>query len=219
VRADTPRAGFSLIELAITLAIVAVVVALAIPSMSRWAENERLSASVRTVDGALGFARSEAIRTGNVHLVFVGTDTGGNPLVGPNGDTVDVLVVDDGQPGTAGQNCQADAGEASLGVGLERDVLFGVTAAGGPVPTDPGLAAITSGTTFADPGNNPATWLLFRPDGPPLRFTAACVTGAVGSGGGGVYLTNGGRDKAIVLTPLGSTRTHSWNPSGSNWTT
>lgn len=213
------RVGFTLIEVAVTLAIVTVVVALAVPSMSRWAENERLAASARSVDAALAFARSEAIRKGSVHLVFIGTDAGGNTLVGPDGNDVDLLVVDDGPPGTAGQNCIINGGEASLGVDLERGVSFGASDAPGPVPTDPGLANINAGTTFADAGGNAANWLMFRPDGPPLRFSAGCVTSPVGTGGGGVYLTNGKRDKAVVLTPLGSTRTHSWIASGPSWTT
>ncbi|MGH0031891.1 MAG: pilus assembly FimT family protein [Myxococcota bacterium] len=217
MRSRHPRAGFSLIELTITMAIVTVVVALAIPSMNRWAENERLTESVRSVDAAIGFARSEAIRTGNIHLVFIGLDPGGSTLVGPDGDDVHLLVVDDGLAGSAGQNCAIDAGEASLGVTLEQDVTFGVSAAGGKVATDPGLAAISAGTTFADASGNAASRLLFRPEGPPLRFNTDCTMSAIGTGGGGIYLNNGDRDKAVVVTPIGTTRIHSWNASASAW--
>ena len=36
------------------------------------------------------------------------------------------------------------------------------------------------------------------------------VLGANGSGAGGLYLTNGNKDKAILVTPLGTVRVHTW---------
>ena len=36
-----------------------------------------------------------------------------------------------------------------------------------------------------------------------------------GEGGGAWYVTNGRRDYAVVLTPLGAVRVHLW--TGSNW--
>jgi hypothetical protein len=55
------------------------------------------------------------------------------------------------------------------------------------------------------------------PDGRPLGFDAACTMGQLGSGNGAVYITNGSRDFAIVLNPLGGVRVHSWNSGTGQW--
>ena len=148
--------------------------------------------------------------------MFVEEDTDGNDLTGPTG-LANLLVVNDGRPGEANQNCEIDSGEARLGVKLGDDVEWGVNSATGPVPTDPGNGTITDGTTFDDAGGNPALWILFRPEGPPLAFSDDCTTGPIGTGGGGIYLSNGRRDKAIVVNPLGTTRIHSWVGATGNW--
>ena len=77
---DSKLAGFSLIEAVIVLAVVGFVVALATPSMDQWLANNRLGDSARSVNAAFSFARSEAIRTGNLHAVFFDKDAGGNDL-------------------------------------------------------------------------------------------------------------------------------------------
>jgi len=75
-----------------------------------------------------------------------------------------------------------------------------------------------TGSTFTDPGGNPANWVLFRPEGVPLSFDGGCATGVNGSGAGGFYLTNGSHTQAIVLKPLGGSRVHSWDEAGGQWT-
>ena len=57
--------------------------------------------------------------------------------------------------------------------------------------------------------------MLFRPEGTPLAFDTSCVTDTIGSGAGGVYLTNAERDVAVVLSPLGATRVHA--AAGEGW--
>ena len=46
---------------------------------------------------------------------------------------------------------------------------------------------------------------------------AACNVGALGTGGGAIYLSNAQRDVAVVLTPLGAARAQSWNQGTSTW--
>jgi hypothetical protein len=64
-------------------------------------------------------------------------------------------------------------------------------------------------------------WLLFRPDGIPVRFEGAfgaCGTiGATALGGAGFYLTNGTRDYAVVLSPMGGVRVWVWDTTAGAW--
>jgi prepilin-type N-terminal cleavage/methylation domain-containing protein len=203
--------GVTLIELAVVLAVIAAMAALSAPVGSRWAENQRLAGSIRDIEAAFNYARSEAIRTGNIHLVFLMEDADGNDLDPP------VLVVDDGRPGASQQNCEFDTGEPTKSFDLETGVSFGVSHATAKVGTDPGAGSLGA-STFEDAGGNAASWVLFRPEGYPLAFSSDCSVGAVGSGGGGIYLTNGARDVAVTLTPLGSARVHSWESGSGSWT-
>ncbi|WP_417546107.1 GspH/FimT family pseudopilin [Marinobacter sp.] len=56
--------GFTLIELMVTLALVAVIAAFAIPSFTTMIANSRLVSTSNDIVGALSYARSEAIKTG-----------------------------------------------------------------------------------------------------------------------------------------------------------
>lgn len=216
-RAGRRHAGISLVEVMLVVVMIGILAALAVPATDHWFESQRLRSSAREVAAALAHARGEAIRTGNIHIVFFQEDAETNTLTDPNGATVPILVVDDGRAGTVDQNCKVDAGEAVQGYGLETGVSFGVTNAASKAPNDSGGGSKSTGSTFLDAGGNAATWVLFRPEGTPLAFSSDCSTGTVGSGAGGVYLTNGARDSAVVLTPLGGTRAHTADPSGAGW--
>ena len=206
------RDGFSLIEVVIVVALVAIISALSVPSFRRMAANQRLRDSALEVTGALSYARSEAIRTGNVHLFLFQEDAQSNTL-----PSSPILVVDDGRPGAGDQNCEIDVGEPTRRFFLGDDVIFGRSDGSAKAPSDTGAASITDGSTFENATAGAATWVLFRPEGPPLAFSNGCATGGVGSGGGGIYLTNGVRDAAVVLTPLGATHAHVWNGSTASW--
>ncbi len=206
------RDGFSLIEVVIVVALISIISALSVPSFRQWAANQRVRDSALEVTGALSYARSEAIRTGNIHLFLFQEDAQGNTL-----PSSPILVVDDGRPGSVDQNCAIDAGEPTKRFFLGNDVIFGRSDGSAKVSSDPGAASITAGSTFENATGGAATWVLFRPEGPPLAFSTGCATGSVGSGGGGIYLTNGVRDAAVILTPLGATRPHIWNGSTAAW--
>ena len=93
---------------------------------------------------------------------------------------------------------------------------FAVTDATSTVATDSGSAVISNGSSLLDGAAGAASWLMFRAEGPAYGFKSDCTVGAVGSGGGGIYLTNGDRDVAVVITPLGTTRLHRWGDGA--WT-
>jgi hypothetical protein len=59
---------------------------------------------------------------------------------------------------------------------------------------------------------------VFRPDGIPRGYsTGPYAEGAIGTGGGAVYLTNGIRDYAIVLSPLGGVQVDAWDVGSGAW--
>jgi len=209
--------GFTLIELVVAIAVVAAVILIVATRLDRWRDIEAARSAARSVEGAFSYARSEATRTGNHHILFFRTDIAGNPLSDVDGNRVPILILDDGRPGSAGQNCAIDAGEAFEVVRLERGVAFGATAATAAAPLDQGAAAFAGGSSFTDTGGADADWVLFRPDGMPRSVDAACAVGPLGSGGGGVYLSNAERDVAVVLTPLGAAKVFAWNSETVSW--
>ena len=214
-RCAARTAGFTLAELMIVLAMTGVFASMAVPATDTWLASQRLRGSTRAVAQAFAYARGETVRTGNIHAVFVQQDTDGDPLIGPAGNAVEVLVIDDGRPGVS--NCAVDPGEAVLGMTLEDGVAFGTADAGVPVASDSGGGAVATGSTFLDSGGAAATWVLFLPEGIPVAFSDACALGEVGTGAGAVYLTDGNQDSAVVLTPLGGRRTFSWNGLNGQW--
>ena len=169
------QAGLTLIELVVVLAILAIMSLVLAPLMTTWSERQELKAAARSAGNLLSLARSEAIRTGNNHIVFFGPDPAGTGLVDDEGNFVPMLALDDGTPATA--NCRIDAGENTEHINPEGSVSWGVTHATGPAPGDANggtfAAPQASGHTFIDPAGNPANWVLFRPDGLPVGLTFA----------------------------------------------
>jgi len=75
VRAMNRQCGFTLIELMITLAIAAIVLAIGVPSFQGMMRNNRAAAHMNEFTSALNLARSEAVKRGvNVGIV---PNTGG----------------------------------------------------------------------------------------------------------------------------------------------
>ena len=223
------RSGVTLIELMVVVGLMAVVLAIAVPFLSDWMGNQRARAAARSLADLLMLARGEAIRTGNRYVLFFGnpgtTDASGNPVEN-DGGWVPVLLINDGPP--VGSDCEIDAGEVFEAIEPADGISWGVTDADVAVSTDSGAAPFNAspppawdGATFADPGNSKVNWLLFRPDGIPVGFSGAAgscgAIGGVGSGGGAFYVTNGERDFAVVLSPLGGVRLHLWNRSTGAW--
>jgi len=69
------KAGFTVIEFAITLLLVATGLALAIPSLQNLVANNQVTAATNTIVSGLNLARSNAITSGeNITICPVGTD-------------------------------------------------------------------------------------------------------------------------------------------------
>jgi type II secretory pathway pseudopilin PulG len=215
-----------MIEIAIVLAIIGVVTALTLPNVSRFFENANGRAAAKSVADAFNFARAQAIRTGNNHVVFFAVggagDVDGNDLLGADGRAMPILVLNDGRPGSADQDCAIDAGEETFVFAAQPGVGWGHNSAPASeeAPDDDAVSSIPSaGSSFFEPdGATAATWVLFRPDGVPVAVDTDCNEGRLGTGGGTIYLWTDNRDYAVTLAPLGGVRVHVWNPSTGAWT-
>src|SRR5690606_4600261 len=214
------RAGFSMLEIVVVVGIIALLAAIGGPQLQQLIANQRVKSAARSIADAFLLARSEAIRTGNAHIVFLSAD--GDPLDGsaigaePRTGIWPALVLNDGGPGE--WNCEIEDTDPAVGIPPETGVAWGYTFADGVrAPGDDTAVDPAAGTTFEYRGN-PAKGVLFRGDGIPLTFDDDCTLGTIGSGGGAVYVTNGVRDYAVVLSPLGAVRVHAYDAGAKAWT-
>ena len=219
-----------MIELAVVIAIIGVMAAISAPSLEQFFANQRAKSAARGVADAFRLAQAEAIRSGNPHIVFFSAAPAGNPPANdpngtslgldPNGRPWPLVVLDDRT--SALSNCQIDRPAETEEHFLRPvdGVSWGFSlSAGVAAPGDAGGGNPATGSTFRSrPGGLNTTWVMFRPDGIPVGFDAACTLGGIGSGGGGIYITNGRRDYAVVLSPLGSVKVHFWNAGANQWT-
>jgi len=221
-------AGFTVIEIALVIAIIGIAAAMAIPSFQTMTAHNRVREATADVSDAFALARAQAISTGSNVVVYFNTGLNGgsdicnNPLEDLNGDPVPILILNDGAPGNATANCCIDAGDTFEVTYPVQGVGWGTQFATVPAPGDPDVTLnYPNGPTFTDPNGLSTEWVLFRPDGVPVGFSDSggpCAPGDIGSGGGALYLSNNERDKAIVLTPLGGIKVHRWERSTGVWT-
>ncbi len=67
--------GFTLLELLITVALISIVTALAVPSMRSFSQNDRLTTNINTMVGHLAYARSEAVKRHAQVSICISNDT------------------------------------------------------------------------------------------------------------------------------------------------
>lgn len=131
--------GFSLIEAMITVAVAAILLAVAAPSFSDFIHTSRLAAQSNDIIAALNLARSEALRLGR-GVVFCRSRAPFATCIDGAGAWEGWLVFVD-----ADGNLQRDAGEAVLRSG----------------PIDPSAVSVSASNALAGVGNR----VPFRPDG------------------------------------------------------
>jgi Tfp pilus assembly protein FimT len=205
----------------VVVAVLGIATALAVPSWDRMQTNARARSTARMISNAFLAARTHAIMAEENHVVLwtavAADDACGNAIPGP------VVILAD-----ANANCCIDAGETVIQVSSNpgqdfANLNWGTTFAAGGVPEDGGGGAFATGSSFADPFGAQTHWVAFRNDGVPVGFTNACALGQVGTGAGGIYLTNGGaangeRDYAVILSALGVPKVYSWDAATGAWT-
>lgn len=73
---NTKQQGFTLIELMVTLIVLAIAIGIAIPNFSTWIKNNRIDSATRSLTSAFQLARSEAVSRQTVITVNSGGDWG-----------------------------------------------------------------------------------------------------------------------------------------------
>jgi prepilin-type N-terminal cleavage/methylation domain-containing protein len=219
------REGFSLLEVMVAAAILGIIALIGGIAMQSSLGEGRAKGAVRNFADLLMLARTEAIRTGDVHVVFFGQDAEDNALTGAGGQPAAALLIRD-----ADDDGKVDAGEkiASVNVDDTGSLSWGsahAAAGSNQAPNDNPAATFPETDTdflccsFTEPDGDPARWVLFRPDGMPRAFSVSPLSeGDVASGNGAVYVTSGARDYAVVLAPLGGVRVHAWARGATAWT-
>lgn len=223
-RTHSTRSGFTLVELMIVVAVIAILSTLGSPLLGNFFADLRLKAAARDTADAFRLARVEAIRTGVPHIVLfsagpaggpAGTDPAGTPLpTDPNsGGPVPIAIFRDDNG-----NCLLEPTDPTQLIYAKQGVAWGDSVSGGAaLDADGGSLDHSTGSSFQTPAGAAANWVRFGPDGVPVGFDAACAPGGVGSGVGAIYLTNGRRDYAVVLSALGAVRVHNWNGMTAAW--
>ncbi|MCP4040170.1 MAG: prepilin-type N-terminal cleavage/methylation domain-containing protein [bacterium] len=222
--------GITLIEITIVVVIVGVMAAVAAPALRDMRSDQALRNSARQIADSFMMARAQAIRTGsNLIVVFQGAS--GAPPPGGLTSTNIIDIIDDGVAASA--DCSITAASEviwSLTPDTISNLNWGTSpslASNNNVPNDTGFAPsnVAQGSSFTDATASGSTldatkfasWIVFQPDGLPRLMTPGdCANlGTVGQGGGAIYVTNGRRDYAVVLSALGTTRVHYWD--GAAW--
>ena len=71
------NSGFTLLELIVTVALIAIVTAIAVPGMRAFSQNDRLITNINTLIGHLAYARSEAVKRSQQVSICVSNNTTG----------------------------------------------------------------------------------------------------------------------------------------------
>lgn len=106
--------GFTLLELMVTLAILAIVLGVGVPSMLDMARSMRLQGAAQESYALLQFARSDALRANADRFVVWSSDSGAWCAVVSDRNDCNCLTEDCSIDGVLRQQVSADFGEVAL---------------------------------------------------------------------------------------------------------
>jgi type IV fimbrial biogenesis protein FimT len=86
------NSGFTLLELLITVALISIVTAIAVPSMTSFTQNDRLTTNINTLVGHLAYARSEAVKRSQQVSICISSDSA--TCTGANFDEGWIVYID-----------------------------------------------------------------------------------------------------------------------------
>lgn len=114
------EAGFTLIEIMVTLAVAVIVLTVAIPNYVDFTRANKLTANVNTFVQALHLSRAEAVRTGGATLCASNDQL----TCSPDGDWLTGWIIFD----DSNTNAAVDEGEEIIRVGSAFPEGFAITA-------------------------------------------------------------------------------------------
>jgi type IV fimbrial biogenesis protein FimT len=169
------RMGFTLIEVAITLVVLALVLMLGLPNLNTWVQNMQIRAAAESIHGGLQLARAEALRR-NAAVRFQLVDTVGSDCALAAGGTNWIVSLAD--PTDA---CDVDPSETAAPFimqkrsGAEGSPNAAVTATGGSTVAFNGLGRVTGAAITQIDITNPGGGACQTAAGPMrcLRITVA----------------------------------------------
>lgn len=150
-RGPSSQVGFTLVELMITLLVLAVMLRIAMPAFATWIGNVQLRGSAESVINGLNLARAEALRR-NARVMFT--------MAGDDGGVTAWSVC---QVAAAGTTCDANVPVIQVRDGGEES---GRTRAG--ATTSVALAAPAAIATALSPGEGMPASVIFDGRGRPL---------------------------------------------------
>lgn len=109
-------AGFTLIELMVTIAIVAILIALAFPSFEGSFRSNRLATTSNEIMGSIALARSEAVRTSRDSMLCASSD---GATCGDDWNQGWLIAVDEDQNGSFEQVVRYVQGDPRMAISAE----------------------------------------------------------------------------------------------------
>jgi type IV fimbrial biogenesis protein FimT len=164
------QSGFTMTELMIVSAIVAILLAIAIPSYKYLTTSYRMSAELNNLSGDFQYARAEAIKEGNSVTVCVSTD-GANCTGGVNWNPGWIVFSD------PNQNATVDPGERVLKI----EGAFSGTTPDSANSTTGATAVTYNREGFANFGGGPGTQIDIKDPNNTASYTRCLSVSQVGT--------------------------------------